>query len=575
MLALLAAVQYVWLGQISDAEGERLHKRLQTDTQNFAEDFNKEIRGAYFIFYVDPVDWLKNDWTGFNSRYKLWQTQTAYPQLVKDFYFVGKDSPPIRYDADAQDFKLTEWTEELQEVRLKIQADEKSEDFESAVINTFTLLMPNYGMGREIAKNENNAPFIKANLSGYLIIKLDENVVNQLLEDLRRRYFSDEMTHCNLSISNKSDSKIIYPKNQNSAITSEASDAIVSLFDLSMSNFTMAVNSNVFSSNKKANRNKSQSTTKNPPPTPKMTKDDTVKVQMTDSQNAKPKEVETKGLWLFNVQHASGSLEQFVGSTRRKNLAISFGILGLLAISIILIFLSVRRAQILAQRQIDFVSAVSHEFRTPLAVIYSAGENLTDGVVNNEKQVSQYGNLIKREGKKLSQMVEQILEFAGARSGRKKYDLREIDVKNLIEDALRECQLLIEEKDFTIEQDIAENLPRITADSNALSQAIQNLIANSIKYSNGEKWLKISAKNGDGNVKITVEDKGIGISKREISQIFQPFYRAKSVVDAQIHGNGLGLSLVKQTIEAHDGKISVESEVGKGSRFTIHLPLNI
>ncbi len=113
LLVLLAAVQYVWLGQISDAEQERLHKRLQTDTQNFAEDFNKEIRGAYFTFQVDPGDWLKNDWAGFNDRYKLWQSQTAYPQLIKDFYFVRKESPPIRYDADAQDFKLTEWTEEL------------------------------------------------------------------------------------------------------------------------------------------------------------------------------------------------------------------------------------------------------------------------------------------------------------------------------------------------------------------------------------------------------------------------------------------------------------------------------
>jgi signal transduction histidine kinase len=191
------------------------------------------------------------------------------------------------------------------------------------------------------------------------------------------------------------------------------------------------------------------------------------------------------GKWLLNVRHADGSLETFINNTRRKNLALSFGILSLLAVSIIMIFVSAHRSKQFAQKQIDFVSAVSHEFRTPLAVIYSAGENLTDGIVQNENQVAQYGNLIKREGKKLSAMVEQILEFAGARSGKRKYDLRETAVEEIIENALIECEPLINEKGFTIEKEIAENLPPVIADKNALSQAIQNLIVNAIKYSNG------------------------------------------------------------------------------------------
>ena len=193
-------------------------------------------------------------------------------------------------------------------------------------------------------------------------------------------------------------------------------------------------------------------------------------------------------------------------------------------------------------------------------------------MVRNENQISQYGSLIKREGRKLTAMVEQILDFAGANAGKKKYDLRETSVSEIIDKALAESQSLIEEKGIVVESEIAENLPPIVADKNALSQAIQNLIGNAVKYSNGEKWLKISARNGGGKVKIVVEDKGIGISAKDLGHVFEPFYRAKAVVDEQIHGNGLGLSLVKQIITAHKGVIKVESELEKGSRFTIELP---
>ena len=123
---------------------------------------------------------------------------------------------------------------------------------------------------------------------------------------------------------------------------------------------------------------------------------------------------------------------------------------------------------------------------------------------------------------------------------------------------------MIDEKEFELEKEISDKLPAISADSNALSHAIQNLIINSIKYSNGSRRLKITARNGGGNLKISVEDEGIGISKKDLPHIFEPFYRAKTVVDEQIHGNGLGLSLVKQIVEAHKGKIKVESEVRKG-----------
>jgi len=233
------------------------------------------------------------------------------------------------------------------------------------------------------------------------------------------------------------------------------------------------------------------------------------------------------------------------------------------------------RSKRFAQRQIDFVSSVSHEFRTPLAVIYTAGENLADGVASDAEQVSRYGDLIKGEGKKLSGMVEQILEFAGARAGKKKYNFADADPGEVAEDAIRECLPTLEGKRFEVEKNIARDLPAISMDREALSRAIQNLIQNSIKYSDGSRWLRVTAENGNGTIKISIEDRGIGIADREKKKIFEPFYRAKDVVDAQIHGNGLGLSLVKEIAEAHGGTVTVVSAPGKGSKFTIELPQKV
>lgn len=575
LLALLAVLQYRWLGEISRSERERMEKRLELDAQQFVGDFNREIRLAYFTFQIDSAEWLKKDWTEFNKRFEVWRSQTAYQDLIGEFYFLEKNAAPLRYDAEKNSFVPAASNAELDEISRNFE--QKPSPFpivEPLVKNDFTVVMPNYS-GEMIGRNENGIPHIEPRIGSFLVIKFDENAVKRMLSDLSKRYFPpDDVFNYNLSISRQNDSgEIFRPANALPAI-GDSSDFSVPIYDLSVGNFNMITRSDIFSNSKAKTEihiTKRRAEKQSPP---ELTAKNNLKVQIIDDRAVERKR-ETKGIWLLNIRHSAGSLDEFVTNTRRKNLAISFGILSLLAASVILIFVSAHRAKRFAQKQVDFVSAVSHEFRTPLAVIYSAGENLADGVTKEQQHVSRYGNLIKGEGKKLSKMVEQILDFAGANSGKEKYDFRRINVGEIIENALVECQPLINEKSFTVETAIAENLPEIIADKNALTQTLQNLIANSIKYSEGEKFLKISARNGDNKVKITVEDKGIGIAKGDLKHIFEPFYRAKSVVDEQIHGNGLGLSLVKRTIEAHKGKIAVESEVGKGSRFTIHLPFII
>ena len=590
LLGLLATLQYRWLGQISDGERERLQKLVQSDTLRFAEDFNREIQNAYFNFQINADVWRAKNWDAFNKPLAFWRAKTAYPDLIRDFYFAENGSENLlRFNRENGAFEAAEWTEELNKLKPTL-SNEKA--FEPVDTEISALLMPVHDAektidqifirtpGSDETELRTSAPKLEMpKRYGVLIIKLDENVIkNQILPDLVKKYFSaSESADYRLAVVG-AQKQIVF---QTGDVGS--TDASAKLFDLSPENFMFFANRELFPKTEGEPKNGARVLKKFETKASRQifTREKRGSSEVEVLSGVPPAAARIRvmerrgdegGNWILNVRHTAGSLEQFITRTRQKNLAISFGILSLLAVSVVLIFLSAQRAQRLAQRQLDFVSSVSHEFRTPLAVIYSAGENLADGVAKEEAQVSRYGNLIKGEGKKLTAMVEQILDFAGANSGKKRYDRRAADVREIIDNALAQCRSLIAEKGIVVEREIAENLPPLVADKNALSQAIQNLIGNAVKYSNGGKWMKISAKNGGGKVKIIVEDRGIGISARDLAHILEPFYRAKAVVDEQIHGNGLGLSLVKQIVDAHKGNVKIESELGKGSKFTIELP---
>ncbi len=276
--------------------------------------------------------------------------------------------------------------------------------------------------------------------------------------------------------------------------------------------------------------------------------------------------------WRLMVKHPSGSLETAVSSVRRRNLLVSSGILGILGVSIGFLVVSTRRAQDLARQQMEFVAAVSHELRTPLAVIRSAADNLADGVVYDHPQVRKYGDLVRGEGRRLTEMVEQILELAGIQSGQRGFALTPIQVPPLLRQVVHASSTLIEQAGLEVQYDIAETLPPVLGDEQGLKRVFQNLVGNAIKYGASGGWIGISARASGREVQITIADKGIGIAAAEQANIFDPFYRTPDVIAAQIQGAGLGLSLVQRIVEAHGGRITVRSAPGTGSEFTVHLP---
>ena len=218
------------------------------------------------------------------------------------------------------------------------------------------------------------------------------------------------------------------------------------------------------------------------------------------------------------------------------------------------------------------MAAVSHELRTPLAVIRSAAENLADGVVNDEARIRRYGEVMRTEGQRLTDMVEQILEFAGIQSGQRGFALRPVGIEPLLRDIVSASSGLIEDAGLVVDFDIPDNLPSVLGDEPALRRVFQNLIDNAVKYGAAGGSISLSARRSGSEVGVTVADRGIGIDAADQTRIFEPFYRASDVVAAQMQGAGLGLSLVQRIVAAHGGRVMVKSAPREGSAFTVQLP---
>jgi len=283
-----------------------------------------------------------------------------------------------------------------------------------------------------------------------------------------------------------------------------------------------------------------------------------------------------QGLYELRLKHRDGSLEIAVNNNRMRNFGISFGVLILLGASIAFLLLSTKRARQLAQQQLEFVAGVSHELRTPLAVLKAAGENLADGVIKEKDRTRKYGELIKSEVIRLSELVEKALAYAGIQSGRHNYELHPVNIAPIVTEAIQNTRKLLPMTHFTVEVFVDQRLPQVRGDAAALQSAFENLIINGIKYGPEKKWIRIEAYQTNVSkepfIEIKIIDRGVGIAAADISNIFKPFYRGRNAIEGQIQGSGLGLSITKHIIESHKGTISVKSSLKEGSVFTIFLP---
>ena len=284
--------------------------------------------------------------------------------------------------------------------------------------------------------------------------------------------------------------------------------------------------------------------------------------------------VARKDLWMFpdlelGLGIRGGSLKQLVRQRLNRSLGFMLLIDVLLCGAVFYAARLVRKEVELARLKADFVSNVSHELRTPLSLIRLYAETLELGHVTSPEEIRESYVIIRTEAERLTHLINNVLDFSRMEAGKREYHFQRVDLCRITKETLDLFQYQLKDQGFEVETDCADGDAFIHADWEAIVEALMNLIDNSMKFSNASKFLGVRLKREKEWIEISVSDKGMGMDPDDQRYIFEKFYRNASARKRQIKGSGLGLAIVKHIMDAHDGRIKVESIPGQGTTITL------
>jgi signal transduction histidine kinase len=575
LLGVLAALQYRWIGELSRAERRRLEASLESSAERFAADFDLEITRAFAAFVLDPHVPPAEREARLRERHAQWLERAGHPRLLRELLLASRGDDGEwtlrRFEAAARGFQPVAWPDDLAPLRAAL---DEGPGWPRGSARRGTA-WPVWGQDPALVVPAGFAEGSPA----LVLLRLDRGyMAGTLLPELAARHFGarDEPAYDVAVVRRGDPTDVIYrsdpglrPADMRPAAVGVELLAVrpsPELRGLHLPWLGMRGGEEVApegAAGPRPPRDERELRTRpggpgreRPPGAP--------------ARFARRAYEARGGVWLLLARPRGGSLEALVARTRGRNLALSLGVLSLLGASVIFLAASTRRAHALARQQMEFVAGVTHELHTPLAGIRSAAQNLKDGVVAEPDQVRRYGGLIEKESRRLSDMLQQVLDFAGIRSGRRALRRRRVEPRPLIEEALASCRFLIEERGVSVQAELAPSLPALDADPDALRAALRNLIQNAAKYGGGA--VLIGAEARGGALEVRVEDRGPGIAAADRARIFEPFYRGENATAGQAPGSGLGLSIVKDVIEAHGGRVDVRARPEGGSCFTLRLP---
>ena len=589
LLGTLATFQYRWLGEVSQAERERMRAGLRTRASEFSQEFDRELTRTYVAFHVDGERLDADPTATLAEAYSRWQASTATPGLVRALYLVdwrvGDEGQPRRFDLNRRVLEPSQWPPELADSFTRARHAQPqlpgvappmllADAIDSRIPALFVsvpFVKRIEGMratGHQVLVTTNAAA-----IGRIVVVVLDaEKLQHQVLEPLVTKYFGDRnSSEYVVSVVRRDQGATVVYNSSDATVDAAGADVTTGVFDLRMDelNRLAGVSDHLPSPGGDV------------PPARFFTSERLAITIVRRATGPDAKRMlmaggsgdDAAGAWQVRVRHRSGSLDAIVAQSRRRNMAISLGVLGLLTASVVLIIAAAQRQQRLARQQMEFVAAVSHELRTPLAVICSAGENLADGVVADGPQVKRYGSLIESEGRRLHDMVERVLEFAGVTSDAPPRAHADVDVARVIDDAVGGLRSEARDRGVTINVQSNGSLPVVRGDADALRSAVQNIVGNAVKYSGAGTIVDIGTGVSGSTVQIRVVDRGLGIDADDLPHVFKPFHRGRRAVEAQVRGAGIGLSVVRHVIDAHGGDVRIDSRPGDGTTVVVSLPV--
>jgi signal transduction histidine kinase len=282
---------------------------------------------------------------------------------------------------------------------------------------------------------------------------------------------------------------------------------------------------------------------------------------------------QSRETWRVRTSFGPQTIPEIVANNTRPQLALMIVLALVMAGGVFFVASAAAREVRVAELKSNFVASVSHDLKTPLALIQLFAETLELGRVRNTERAQEYYRIINTEARKLTRLIENILDFSRMEAGLRPYRTAPADIGTIARQVLDDMGSQFNQMQFDVRLQVEPGLPRVQVDEDAVEQAIENLLGNAMKYSGEAREIDVHVGRANSHVCVSVTDRGIGISRREQKKIFRKFYRVDRGLGGGPQGCGLGLAIVDHTMRGHGGFVRVDSEPQHGSTFTLHFPI--